>query len=219
VENSETARVLDRDVEGCAAAHQSLLATVDALTDGDARRPSLLPGWSIGHVITHLARNADGFSGMIEGAARGDEVAMYPSVDARNRDIEAGSSRTARDLVDDLRRSIWRLEGVWASAPAQVWDGFGITIAGRVPIRDLPMRRWGETVIHHADLGLAYAPADWPAEWVRLELGRLTMLWSSRRPMGMAELPSAAHRADDLTRLLWLLGRGEIAGLEPAGIY
>jgi maleylpyruvate isomerase len=37
-----------------------LAATAAALTDGQAREASLLPGWSRGHVLTHLARNADG---------------------------------------------------------------------------------------------------------------------------------------------------------------
>ena len=44
------------------------------------------------------------------------------------------------------------------------------------------------------------------------------MLWNSRRPMGMAELPAAALQLDDRTRLLWLLGRTEVPGLPAAGI-
>jgi maleylpyruvate isomerase len=219
VENPDPARELDRDVSGCAAAHQALLAAADALSDDDVRRPSLLPGWSVGHVITHLARNADSFVGIIEGAARGEVVAQYPSPEARNEAIEAGSSRSASELVDDLRRSIWRLEGAWASAPAIAWDGFGQGFAGRIATRDIPVRRWGETVVHHADLGLAYTPADWPADWMRLELRRLTMLWTSRRPMGMTDLPAGALALDDRTRLRWLLGRAEVPGLEPAGLY
>jgi maleylpyruvate isomerase len=219
VDSPEPSRDLDRDVLGCAAAHQALLADVDGLSDDDARRPSLLPGWTIGHVITHLARNADSFAGILEGAARGDVVAQYPSVEARNGDIEAGSSRPADELVADLRRSIWRLESVWASVPSAAWDGFGQGFAGRIATRDVPLRRWGETVVHHSDLGLAYTPADWPADWMRLELRRLTMLWTSRRPMGMTDLPPEALVLDERTRLQWLLGRVEVPGLSPAGIY
>ena len=52
-------RALDDAVEGCAAAHQRLLADLDSLEDAEIGRPSLLPGWTVGHVLTHLGRNAD----------------------------------------------------------------------------------------------------------------------------------------------------------------
>ncbi|MGD9995293.1 MAG: maleylpyruvate isomerase N-terminal domain-containing protein [Ilumatobacteraceae bacterium] len=219
MEKPDPARELDRDVTGCAAAHQVLLAALDDLSDADARRPSLLPGWSVGHVVTHLARNADSFVVVFAGAERGEVVPQYPSAEARNSDIEAGASRPAHELVDDLRRAIWRLESAWASASLVAWEGFGQGFAGRIATRDVPFRRWGETVVHHADLGLEYTPADWPADWVRLELRRLTMLWTSRRSMGMTDLPPEATRLDDRTRLLWLLGRAEVPGLAPAGLY
>lgn len=219
MENSETGRELDRDVEGCAAAHQALLADLDTLNDEQARQPSLLPGWSVGHVVTHLARNADSLTGMVEAAGRGEVVPQYANATVRNVDIQAGADRSADELVGDLRRSIWRLEGAWATASAEAWSGHGVNMDGRIAIVDLPFRRWGETVIHHADLGLGYQPADWPAEFVRLELRRLMMRWASRRPMGMTELPAAALALDDRTRLLWLLGRIDIAELPAAGIY
>jgi hypothetical protein len=41
-------------------ATDSLVDGIGRLTDADARGPSLLPGWTRGHVLTHLARNADG---------------------------------------------------------------------------------------------------------------------------------------------------------------
>lgn len=218
MENSDTSRALDRDVAGCAAAHQSLLADLDELSDDVARRPSLLPGWSIGHVVTHLARNADSLTGMFEGAERGEVTPQYPSAAARNADIEAGAHRPADELVDDLRRSIWRLEATWASASPTAWSGHGLNMSGRVSITDLPFRRWGETVVHHSDLGLDYTPAQWPAEFVRLEVRRLSMLWASRRPMGMTELPDLALALDERSRLLWLLGRTDVPGLPAAGV-
>ncbi|MEV7393377.1 maleylpyruvate isomerase N-terminal domain-containing protein, partial [Streptomyces sp. NPDC091215] len=42
------------------AATGHLLETAARFTDADVRAPSLLPGWSRGHVLTHVARNADG---------------------------------------------------------------------------------------------------------------------------------------------------------------
>ena len=63
-------RQLDRDITGAAAAHQRLLARLDALAELDPQRPSLLPDWTVGHVLTHIARNADSIIRMLDGLDR-----------------------------------------------------------------------------------------------------------------------------------------------------
>ena len=83
---------------------------------------------------------------------------------------------------------------------------------------DLPFVRWREVAVHHADIGIGYSWVDWEPDYVRLELGRLTMLWASRRPMGLTDLPSAALAVGPHHRVAWLLGRAEIDGLSAAGI-
>ena len=102
--------------------------------------------------------------------------------------------------------------------PDAAWAGRGITVAGEETMADLLFIRWREAAVHHADLGLGYAWSDWDAEYVRLDLARLTMLWASRKPMGMTALPPEAMSVSDHHRLAWLLGRAEIDGLAPAGI-
>jgi hypothetical protein len=72
--------------------------------------------------------------------------------------------------------------------------------------------------VHHHDLGLGYTWAQWPAEYVRVELRRATMQWASRKPMGFPDLPPAAMAVPDHHRLAWLLGRADIPGLGPAGL-
>lgn len=209
----------ERALHGLTAAHRTLEAGLRGLTDEQARRPSLLPGWSVGHVLTHLARNADGLRRMVEGAARGEAAEMYPGgFDARNADIEAGAGRTAEALVDDVRMSAARLELAFEELTADGWSGEGVTVLGPVAVEDLPFRRWREVEVHHADLGLAYTWRDWPAEYVRTELRVLGMLWDSRRPMGLTGLPPEALSVDDHERAAWLLGRTEIAGLPAAGL-
>ena len=47
----------------------------------------------------------------------------------------------------------------------------------------------------------------------------MEMRWNARRPMGMTGLPDAAKRLPPHIRLAWLLGRVEIEGLDPAGVY
>ena len=85
------ARALDAQVAGCAAAHQRLLASLAELSDADARADSMLPGWSRGHVLNHLARNADSHARMFEAATRGQEAPQYPGgMEGRVAEIEAG---------------------------------------------------------------------------------------------------------------------------------
>ena len=210
---------LERDIAGAMRAHAGVIKTVERLDDDDVRRPSVLPGWTVGHVATHIARNAEGHVRMLEAAQRGEVASMYPGGrEQRAGDIEAGSQRTAAAIAADIASTVARLEQTWASMTAEAWDGAGETFFGRTPLRDLPFIRWREVIVHHADLGFGYSWSDWDLEYVRLDLARLSMTWASRKPMGMTGLPAPALAAGVHRRLAWLLGRAEIEGLPPAGI-
>ena len=211
---------LQRDLAGAARAHRALEATIADLSDDQAREPSLLPGWSRGHVVTHIARNADSFTRMVCGAQRGEVLEQYPGgPQQRAGDIEAGSGRSAAELIADVRRSNEELEAAWEATDAASWQRQGIATVGPVTLDDLPFRRWREAGVHHADLGLDYRWGDLPTDYVRLELDRMTMMWNSRLPMGMTGLPAAALAVSDHHRLAWLMGRADIDGLEPAGLW
>lgn len=212
---------IERDVRGATAAHASLLAALPSLTDSDVRANSLLPDWSVGHVLTHIARNADSFVLMVEAANRGEIGAQYPGgAEQRNADIEGGAGRSAAELVADVTDACARLEAAWAATSTAGWEGTGQTIVGPVTISQLPFRRWRETVVHHADCGFTVEGwRGWPTEYVRLELEQMTMLWASRKPMGLTTLPAQALAVDDHHRLAWLMGRATIDGLTAAGIY
>ncbi len=210
-------RTIDETVDGGRAAHQRLLATIEAMTDDDARAESLLPGWSRGHVLTHLARNADSHVGLFAAAATGSVADQYPGgVAGRGRDIEAGADRPIGELVADVRDSIGRLEASWAAATDLAWSGRArSTVGDEMTMAGLPFRRWRETEVHHADFGLAgFTFDDWSSGYVRRELDRETKSWASRRPMGMTGLPPAALALTPARRVAWLLGRFEPEGLE-----
>lgn len=217
----DEARDLNRDVEMAAAAHQLLLATLDELVDGgrlDVTAPSRLPGWTKGHVLTHVTNSGEGHSGIFDAAMRGEVHAQYPhGPEGRAADIESGASRPAAQQRDALRMSIWKLEGRWATSN---WEGVGTTPnGGQVRVRDLPFLRMREVAIHHVDLDIGYEFDDLPAEYVRLEIRRMEMLWTARQPMGMTPLPAAALAVAPPERLAWLVGRLVIDGLDPAGIF
>ena len=211
---------LERHLAGAVESHRGLMAMLDELGEAvDPARPSLLPGWTVGHVLTHLARNADSMTRVLVAADRGDVVDRYAGGDAgRDAEIEAGWRRPAAELVADVRHSSERLEQQWVRQ--ERWNGRSREAGGReIPITDLPFMRWREVEVHRADLGLGFEPADWPAEYVREDLVRMEMRWNARRPMGLTGLPDEALRAPPHVRLAWLLGRTTIEGLEPAGVF
>ncbi len=217
-------RQLDRDLAGCTASHQRVLTAVEGLTDDQARRPSLLPGWTVGHVLTHLARNADSLVRVLEGAERGEVLTQYEGgPEGRKADIEAGAGRDAATLVADLRDSIARLEHTWSVMTSKGWQGRAMMASGERPTDALPYARWVESEVHHVDLGPVvgdgYTFADVPSDFVGLEVRRLSASWASRQPMGLTDLPPAALRLPPHSRLAWLLGRLDVDGLAPAAIF
>ena len=203
------------------AEHRRLLDRLDErLAAGtlDVSAASLLPDWTIGHVITHVTQSGDGHLRMLDAAVAGEVGQQYPcGREQRNSGIERGATRTASEQVDDLRRSIAALDARWAAMPD--WTGTGASMGGDVSIADLPFLRIREVAVHHADLGLGYTFDDLPDAYVREELRRMEMLWAARQPMGMTSLPDAALAASPPHRLAWLMGRAPIDGLDPAAIY
>jgi len=173
------------DIDGCAAATALLLRTIESLTDEQARRPSLLPGWSIGHVLTHVARNADSVVRMVEAAQRGEIVWQYAE-GQREREIEEGSGRSARELVDDVGCAADAVARTWAATSDAVWaTGMCKVRAGDCPINLVPLRRWREVELHHADLGLDFRYADMSAAYLaREESGVSPPPFGGRDPSG-----------------------------------
>jgi maleylpyruvate isomerase len=188
-------------IEGCVAAHAGLLAAIADLTDDVARGPGLLPGWSIGHVLTHLARNADSVVWRLEGAALGELRDQYPGgLEQRTADIDAGAGRPAAELVTDVRLSAAAVERVMTGLPPTAWDAPSRTSKGvEEDSRAAVLSRWREVVVHHGDLGLGPVPLP-PA---------LVEVWLPR------ELPRLAERSDPAALLSWIIGRGDPPVLTP----
>src|SRR5690349_5101281 len=79
-----------------------LLATARKLADADSAAPSLLPGWTRGHVLAHLALNADACVNLLTTARTGVDTPMYASDEQREADIVAAAGRPVADHVAAL---------------------------------------------------------------------------------------------------------------------
>ena len=73
----DTADELASVLSGCRASHRTLLDVVGSLDDATVRRPSRLKDWTVGHVLTHLARNAASHTRMLRAALAGTSVEQY----------------------------------------------------------------------------------------------------------------------------------------------
>ena len=193
------------EVEGCRRAHAKLATAIAVLADDQMSLPSLLPDWTVGHVLSHIARNADGMSRRIEAAMRDETVDQYVGgVDGRTGEIAAGAARTAQMIVDDVVSSAERLESLFVTMPEDLWAKPVRTVGGgEHPVSMLPFRRWREVEVHLVDLGLQSTPADWPSGLVDMALPRLTA--------------ALADRCDQRALMAWALGRGPAPELRPWG--
>ena len=167
------------DIDAIAASHARVHATLAGLTDELARRPSLLPDWTVGHVVAHLARNADSVTRRLSAAAEGRLVPQYEGGrDGRAREIDESAERPPADLLEDLHTADAALEAVFAELPDEVWERPVLNITGeQTSAPEIVFHRWREVETRHVDLGLGYTVTDWPdelvARWLPILLDRL----------------------------------------------
>jgi maleylpyruvate isomerase len=194
------------DIAACAASHGRLLAAVQGLTDADVQAPSLLPDWTVGHVLTHVARNADSVVRRLVAAVEHRQVPQYEGgAEGRAAAIEAGSGRPATELLADLVDACTAVDDLLPVVGEEVWTREVLAGNGpsTVPASRLVYSRWREVEVHHVDLGRGYGPADWPPELDQRMLPEL-----------LETLPS---RADAAALLAWAAGRGPAPELAPWG--
>ena len=154
-------------LDSIAAGTQRLLASAATLTDAQVREPSPLPGWTRGHVLTHIARNADGLGNLLRWARTGTEIPMYASADTRSADIDAGAGRPAAGLAADVRESAAAFAAEAALMTGDAWTARVRALYGEpFPAIKVLDRRLAEVEIHHVDLAAGYTPDDWPAGFV-----------------------------------------------------
>jgi maleylpyruvate isomerase len=166
-----------RWLAGCERSHRALEAAVRSLTEEEVRQPSLLPGWSRGIVITHIARNADGIRHMAGAAKDGRAEPMYPGgVEQREAGIEAGANRARAEVLADLENAQRKLESAWDAMPDEMWtEGIGYRLAGPATMSDLVFVRWREVAVHTIDLGLPGIDAR--SQWRALDPDYLEEEW------------------------------------------
>jgi maleylpyruvate isomerase len=213
-------------LEDMLGATSRYLDALDGLTDEDMRAPSLLPDWSRGHVVTHLARNADGLRNLLVWARTGVETPQYPSWEQREADIASGAGRSVTDLIRDSHEAADRFATEAAQLRAEDWEAPVRTLKSPSPFaaRHVLRSRCIEVEVHHADLGSGYTAADWPESFTRMLVERVVKDRSDgpamvllatdtdgRWQVGAGPGPEVSGSLAALA--WWLAGRGDGEGL------
>jgi maleylpyruvate isomerase len=196
------------------AAQQRFDAAIAALRDADMRRATALEGWTVGHVLTHVARNADSHTRRAEAAMRGEVVDQYPGGwEGREAAIVEGAGRTAAALIDDVHVSSEKMEAAWRAMPDAAWSNVTRDVGGRErPLSDLVARRWQELEVHLVDLDIGVTYRDWPDEFVEAWLPRVRAFFPGR-----PERPAGLDQHDELAWLYGRLQRDDLPVLPPWG--
>lgn len=205
------------DLRSVREATDRLLTAVAKLDNASLAEESRLPGWSRGHVLAHLARNADALVEVFEGRP------MYESATSRESDIERDAGRPLLEQLEDVRNSGDRWQAV-ADRP-QDWTR---TVELRNGVTDtaarVPFRRLIEVELHHVDLDIGYELSDLPEEFTGREIEFLAERWSGRPEVpptalsatdgrqwrtGSAGDPAVTVTGTAAALLGWLAGRGD----------
>lgn len=220
-------------------ATRSLVRTVDGLPDAAYAEPSLLPGWSRGHVVAHLTLNAEALAAVLNAQATGRPLAsVYASSVARDDDIEALAGAEPGVLRARLLAATTAFSDACDRMPDHAWTGSVPRAPGsdiHFVIAEVPSKRLNEVEIHHVDLGAGRHRSAWSDELaarlvadlsgrlapqgpLTLRASDLGMSW----PVGGDGGPWISGTAADLA--WWLTGRGtgddltaESGSLPPTG--
>ncbi|MFG2140521.1 maleylpyruvate isomerase family mycothiol-dependent enzyme [Streptomyces sp. NPDC048650] len=198
-----TAPDFPRDASAVREATDRLLVSVGKLDDEAIAEPSLLPDWTRGHVLAHLARNADALTNLLTWARTDVRTPMYASDTARDSDIERDADRSLADHLEDLRESAARFDAAADALPAgrrryEVEMRNGVTERAE----RLALRRLAEVELHHIDLGVGHSLDQLLPVFVDGELDFLATVKFAGHP----DLPALELRTLDGRR--WRTGRG-----------
>jgi maleylpyruvate isomerase len=202
---------------------------VASQSDESVGQPSGLPGWTRGHVLTHLSRNADALVNLLTWARTGVPTPMYASSDQRNADIEAGSGRGVGEQLDDIAGSARRFLQTARTLDADHWAAQVRSAQGRdIAASLVPWMRVREVWIHLVDLrvGLGVDAIPEPiaralvqdvARWMNGRVEQRVQLVGQLPEVvfgGATGQPPLRVHGSPQALAAWLIGRSRGEGLE-----
>jgi maleylpyruvate isomerase len=212
---------------------QPLLENAAAgLRPEQVRGPSRLSGWSRGHVLAHLSRNADALTNLLTWARTGVEARMYATPAEREEGIRAGADRTLAEQLADLAASGSRFLAAMAAVPPERRSFPVVSGQGRqIPAHEVPWLRVRELWLHLVDLDAGYGidvlpgPIAWTltrdvAAWMGPRIpAAADLLVDGHGPvrLGPGDMVETTIEGSAQRMAAWLTGRDGPAGLTGTG--
>lgn len=155
--------------------------------------PSRLDNWSRGHVLSHLARNADALVNLLTWARTGVESRMYASADERALGIDAGARRDLPEQLSDLAAAGSRFLQAARAVPPERRSFPVLSAQGReIETHEIPWMRVREVWLHLVDLDAGY-DIDIVPEAIAWTLAQDVAAWMTPRTQDTVDLRADAR--------------------------
>ncbi len=172
------------------------LRQLKELADDELAGPSLLPGWSRAHLVSHVGYNARALTRLTEWGRTGVEQAMYASLAQRNAEIDFGATLNPIALRNLAEHSAVHLDVEWRDLDDAAWQAPVRTIQGRVvPVAETTWMRSREVWVHAVDLANGARFEELPAPVLHGLLRDVTTAWRGRE--GAARVADLSLRPVD----------------------
>src|SRR4051795_6683340 len=123
----------DQYIEGIRTAQAKLDETLAGVTAETLTRPSLLPDWTVGHVLAHLLGNGYSVVRRLEGAIADQVVDQYPGGPAgRAQEIAELADLSYEELFRRLHENARRIDALLDEVPADVWERNSRSVGGNL---------------------------------------------------------------------------------------
>lgn len=219
------------DVVGTQDSTRRLMDTLAQLEPDQLADASLLPGWTRGHVVAHLALNGEGLLRALRSLSTDEVASIYDSDEARDADIEALATCAPERLRARIATTSREAAALFRGLSEADLDREVPRVPGgpTLLVGDIPLARRREVEIHHADLGLGYTYDDWPPDFCSALLDAVTIDQAGAGPFTVCAedidgewavgAQGGRHSVIGSAGALgwWLTGRGKGEGLRTAG--
>lgn len=212
---------IDQVVEQVASAHERERALIGGIDEESARAPSLLPGWTRGHVLSCRLAFLRAARRQVDNAMAGSSTDFYDGgKPGREEEIERHANSPADWLVAAVQREILGLDQAWAALSEADW----LRPANyREPCALVSVLHgsWRETEIHCVDYGLGVDVASWSPDFCVHLFDFLTPRVPEDMQLELVAQGEGAWTIGDGDRVT-LIGSltdlaGWLAGREPVG--
>ena len=179
---------------------------VAVLTDEELTGPSLLPGWSRGRLLAHVASNADALVNLCTWARTGVETPMYASTQQREAAIARRAVLPPTQLRAKTTGAAKGLAEAVGAVPADAWATQVRTAQGRqVPAHELFWIRSREVWVHAVDLDAGVSFSALPEPVLVALVDEVFRMWAARDQSPELTVMSGRHR--------WGAGAGVVEAL------